>query len=159
MNKFAFALLMLIVPAVIAAAEPPAAPTLPAVQLTSITGTVVSADQLGVEKKMLLVLVTKGNPAGERFLGFLESVPDLSVDRVGIIVGGADNAIASAIAARYPALRSEWYPDPEELVAKGLNLQATPVTLGIRNSAVAWTIIGLRNEETMGKTIRGWISR
>ena len=159
MNKFVIALLMLIVPAVVAAAGPPMAPTLPVVQLTSITGTAVSADQFGVEKKMLLILVTKGNPAGERLIGFLESVPELSADRVAIIVGNGDSAVVATIAQRHQTLKVEWYPDPDEQITKGLKLQATPVILGVRSGSVAWRVVGLRDEEEMGKTLRGWISR
>lgn len=159
MNKIVMALLLLIVTAAFAAAGPPAAPTLPAVPLVSITGATVSADQLGMEKKMLLVLVTKGNPVGERFLHFLESVPDLSADRVAIIVGNGDKEVVTAISQRHPTLKVEWYPDPGEQLSKGLKLQATPVTLGVRSGLVAWTVVGLRDEEKIEKMIRGWISR
>lgn len=159
MNKFVITLLLLIVPAVVAAAGPPAAPNLPAVPLVSITGAVVSADQLGVDKKMLLVLVTKGNPAGERFLHFLESVPDLSPDRVAVIVGNGDKEVVTAISQQHQTLNVEWYSDPGEQLSKGLKLQATPVTLGVRSGSVAWTVVGLHDEEKMGKTVRGWISR
>jgi hypothetical protein len=159
MKSVIIALLWLIIPAAVSAAGAPPVPVLPVIMLTSTTGTELVLDQLGSERKVLLVLVTKGNPAGERLLGFLEDTDDLPADRVAIVVSGADGANTSAIAKRFPALTAPWYADPEEKVAKGLKLQATPVTMGIRNAAVAWKVLGLHDQEKMAKTLWGWIKQ
>ena len=159
MKRLVLPLLLFLLPVAAPAAAVPAMPTLPAVTLTSLAGTTVSLDDLGTAANVVLVLVRKGESAGERLLAFLEGLDGLPPERLAIVVGGADGAIVSAIAGRHSGVAASWYPDPDGEVAKELQLRATPVTIGARNGIVVWKVIGLHDEETMRKTLLGWGTR
>jgi len=135
-----------------------AAPQLPQVSLLAPGGATISADQIGKDKGVLMVLAKKGNPGGIKLLDFLAALkPQFPAGRLLVVVSAADDKVLQAIAGRYPTLVADWYRDPDGGVAKGLKLTTTPAILGVRMGAVAWVKAGLTDEEEMEKLLNGWV--
>ncbi|MFZ4858366.1 MAG: hypothetical protein ACOYL3_18410 [Desulfuromonadaceae bacterium] len=141
-------------------ANNPAVPDLSTVTLLSAGGTALTADQIGKDRTVLLILINKGNPGGIRMLDFLAGLePQFLADRLLVVVGGADERVFNAISGQYPKLAASWYRDPEGALANKLKLSVTPAVLGVRNTTVAWNLLGIADEELLEKTIRGWLNR
>ena len=141
-------------------AASPAAPNLSEVSLVSAGGAPFLADQIGRQQGVLLVLISKGNPGGIKILDFLATLePQFPVDRLLVVVAGADERVFKAISGKYPKLAASWYRDPEGALAKKLKLGVTPAVLGVRNATVAWNLFGIADEELLEKTMRGWLNR
>ena len=133
---------------------------LPAVALTAANGETIMADQIGKEQNVLLVLVRRGSPGGEKLLAFLNGLKQpLPAARLVIIAGGADDRHLKTLSERYRNLsHASWCRDTDELLAKGMNLQATPVVLGVRRSSADWSVVGMLDEAKMEGIFRGWVT-
>jgi hypothetical protein len=130
------------------------------VTLTTPAGEPFPADQIGTEMRVLVLLVSKGNPGGIRLLDFLASRKEpFPADRLLIIVSDADERVFKAISAKYSSLSASWYRDPENALTKKLQLSVTPAILGVYNADVSWNQFGLANPELLEKTMRGWLNR
>lgn len=137
-----------------------AAPDLSAVTLLSAGGAAFTADQIGKDRTVLLVLIRTGNPGGIRMLDFLAGLePQVPAERLLVVVGGADERVFKVISGKYPQLAATWYRDAEGGLARRLNLTVTPAVLGVRSAMVAWNLFGLADEELLEKTMRGWLNR
>lgn len=141
-----------------AAAMSPA--LLPGVNLTNVSGETVLADQIGKETTVLLVLVRRSSPGGERLLNYLNRLnPQLPAGRVCIVASGADDKLLKTMTERFKNLSNAvWYRDPDEHLMKQLNIRATPVIIGVRNAVASWSVVGMLDEKKMEGTLRGWIT-
>ena len=135
-------------------------PNMSEVTLLSAGGTAFTADQIGKDRMVLLILISKGNPGGIKMLDFLAGLePQFPADRLLVVVGGADERVFKAISGKHPKLAANWYRDPEGALAKKLKLSVTPAVMGVRDATVAWNLFGLADEELLEKTMRGWLNR
>jgi hypothetical protein len=138
----------------------PAVPDLSTVTLLSAGGTAFTADQIGKDRTVLLVLINNGNPGGIKMLDFLERLePQFPTDRLLVVVGGADERVFKAISGQHSKLAANWYRDPEGALAKKLKLVVTPAVLGVRDGTVFWNLFGIADEELLEKTMHGWLNR
>ena len=138
----------------------PAPPDLPAVSLLTAGGEPFAAEQIGREKGVLLVLISKGSPGGVKMLDFLARLePQFPAGRLLIVVAGADERVFKSISGKYPQLAATWYRDPQGALARQLKLSVTPAVLGVRDAKVAWNLFGIADEELLEKTMRGWLNR
>jgi len=130
------------------------------VTLTTPTGEPFVADQIGNELHVLVVLISTGNPGGIKLLDFLTSLkPQFPAERLLIVVSGADERVFKVISEKYPRLMAGWYRDPENALAKKLQLSVTPAILGVHNANVAWNQFGASDPKLLEKTMRGWLNR
>jgi hypothetical protein len=160
MNRLFAIVLLLLMAASPCRGTTPALPVLPAVTLLAAGGDPLDAVQIGKEKGVLLVLISKGNPGGMKMLDFLANLePQFPMDRLLIVVAGADEKVFKAVSGRYPQLVASWYRDPEGALAKKLKLAVTPVVLGVRDAKVFWNLFGVSDAELLEKTMRGWLNR
>lgn len=161
MKIFITALILLtstFIPIVSAAYQKPAA--LPVVTLFNTAGEQVSTEGIGKDKGLILLLVRKGNPGGDKLLSLLEKAgKPFPADRLLVVVGGGDEKMLKAISERHSKLVATWYRDDEDLLAIGLKLKGSPVLLGIGDGMVAWNIAGTNDLELLEKTMRGWLNR
>jgi len=140
------------------AAPPP--PDLPAVALLTAGGEPFAAEQIGKEKGVLLVLISKGSPGGIKMLDFLARLePQFPAGRLLIVLSGADERVFKSVSEKHPQLSATWYRDPQGALAKKLKLAVTPVVLGVRDAKVAWNLFGVADGELLEKTMRGWLNR
>jgi len=134
---------------------------LPAVTLTAANGESITADQIGREANvLLLVLIRRGSSGGEKLLAFLNGLKQpLPEARLVIVAGGADDKLLKTLSERYRNLASAaWYRDGDQLLSKGMNLQTTPVVVGVRRAMAAWSVIGMFDEAKMDGILRGWVT-
>jgi hypothetical protein len=129
------------------------------VTLTTPAGEPFVADQIGKEQRVLVVLISKGNPGGIKLLDFLASrKPGFPAERLLIVVSDADERVFSAISAKYPQLGATWYRDQKNTLAKKLQLGVTPAILGVFGANVAWNLFGISDAKLLDKTMRGWLT-
>ena len=158
MKHLLITVLLLTLTASLSWGAPPAA--LPTVALTTTDGSTLTADRIGTDAGVLLVLVRKGNPGGIRLLDFLASLdPPLPAGRVQVVVTGADARLLATIAGKYPGLPAQWYRDQSSALPRELRLAVTPAIMGVRADRLAWMQSGLPDTDLLEKTVRGWLNR
>lgn len=130
------------------------------VTLTTPGGEPFVADLIGKDLRVLVVLISAGNPGGIKLLDFLASLkPQFPAERLLMVISGADERVFKVIADKYPQLTASWYRDPENALAKKLQLSVTPAILGVHNANVAWNQFGISDKKLLEKTMRGWLNR
>jgi len=141
-------------------ATPPDSPHLPAGTIYNRTGEPVAAEEIGKEKGVVLLLLKNVSSGGEKLLAFVESLETpLPADRLLVVAGGVSETLLNTMATRHANLAASWYRDTDDLLAKGLDLKANPVIMGVRDGRVIWTTFGMPNPKLLEKTIHGWLNR
>ena len=141
-------------------ATPPDPPLLPAGTIYSRTGEPVAVEAIGKEKAVVLLLLKNVSSGGEKLLAFVESLETpLPADRLLVVAGGVDETLLNTMATRHGNLAASWYRDTDDLLAKGLELKANPVIMGVRDGRVIWTSVGLADKKLLEKTMHGWLNR
>lgn len=157
MKRFAVILILLALAAPVSwgtAATPPAATEL---KLLALTGDSLDAEQIGTGAGVILVIIRQGNAGGIKMLDFLGTLaPQLPAEKLLVVVSGADDRVLKAIAGNYPKLTASWYRDPENALAKKLDLTSSPAILGMLNGQVVWSKFGVTDQKLLEKTMRGW---
>jgi len=144
--------------AVALAAPPPR--TLPTFDVTAPDGSTAHAAQIARNGKWLLIFVKPHCPQCDTLLATLDSVATQEGSRVAVIVkAGTPNGLAD-LKAKYPHIaKSAWYADVHSSAAQRLMVPASPTTLGMRGTAVAWrltgTISALPTDESSGIVMAG----
>lgn len=131
---------------------------LPAFDVTAIDGSTAQSAAIARKGKWLLVFVKTNCPQCESLLSALESGATQDGSRVVIVVKAPTaNALAS-MKARYAKIpNATWYADVHAAAARSMEVPASPTTLGMRGSEVAWRLTGeisaLPTDESSGITV------
>jgi len=148
---------------VLAAAAAPAAPpprTLPGFDVVAPDGSTAQAAQIARNGKWLLIFVKPHCPQCDTLLGTLDGASTQEGSRVAVIVKtGTPNGLAE-MKAKYPHIaKAAWYADVHASAARSLVVPASPTTLGMRGTAIAWrltgTISALPTDESSGIVLAG----
>jgi hypothetical protein len=160
MNRLLLMLLMILMAAFPGRGIAAAQPDLSDVTLLTTGGAPFATDQIGRDREVLLVLISKGNPGGIQLLDYLEGLkPQIPAGQLMIVFSGADEMVVQSVSAGHSKLEATWYRDPQGTLAKKLKLATTPVVMGVRNARVAWNMFGVSNPELLEKSMRGWLNR
>jgi thiol-disulfide isomerase/thioredoxin len=135
---------------------------LPAFDLVSPSGAVVSSARFAADEHRVLVYVGPGCGSCDRLLASLAAWrATLPADRVAIVVVG-DPAAARRDAEQrsLDAIGFAWYVDVGGAAARALGVQRLPALVGIGAGELSWSIGGVLNQpEAVEQTIRSWISQ
>lgn len=158
MNRSILIVLMLMIMALPCSGETIVQSDFSGVTLTTQSGEPFVADQIGKEQRVLVVLISKGNPGGIKLLDFLSSrKPGFPADRLIIVVSDADERVLTTISGKYPQVGATWYRDQKNTLAKKLQLGVTPAILGVFGANVAWNQFGISDGKLLENTMRGWL--
>jgi hypothetical protein len=140
MRRFA-ALALLTVAAAAAHAAPPR--VLPVFDVTAVDGSTKQAAEIARAGKWLLIFVKTKCPQCESLLSTLDNAATQEGSRVVIIVKAPTANALADMKARYPRIaNATWYADVHASAARSLEVPASPTTLGMRGSGVAWRLTG-----------------
>lgn len=138
----------------------PGPPALPTGVVYNRAGEAAMLEKIGAEKGVVLLLLNNVTRGGEQLLTFMTALKTpVPADRLLVVVRGINNTLLNSLAARHAALAASWYRDPDDLIAKGLELKADPAILGIRDGRVSWMMIGIADRKLLDNTVQGWLSR
>ncbi len=150
------------------AAERKTLPDLKPVPLTGGIG-VQSAASAEVQPAVLpstgqwvLIYVDSDGGAGCRIvLNALQSPTPLpGIDRVVVIVSGPNPASREKVRELNPHLaRALWFEDPDRSIFQALQLNHLPVTIGLRDSVVQWSVGGVTSPAEVRSRIAAWVGR
>lgn len=140
MRRLAMMAIICVAAAIAEAAAPGA---LPAFDVTSSDGSTVQSAQIARNGKWLLIFVKPNCPQCETVLSSLDSESTQDGSRVAIIVKSPSANALAQLKARYPRIPgAAWYADVHAGAASSLQVPASPTTLGMRGSTVAWRLTG-----------------
>jgi hypothetical protein len=140
-----------------ASSEPGALPT---GIVYGLAGEPLATEGIGTGKEVLLVLLKNGDNGREQLLTLIEGMKKpLPPDRVLVVAGHADETLLKTMADQHKSLPAIWYRDTDELLAKGLALNASPAIMGVRDGRVIWTRFGVADRDLLEKTMQGWLNR
>ena len=116
---------------------------LPSFDVTAGDGATTQSAQIARSGKWLLVFVKPNCPQCEKLLATLESAATQEGSRVAIIVKAPTANALAELKAKYPKIaNAAWYADVHASAARSLEVPASPTTLGMRGSQVAWRLTG-----------------
>ena len=116
---------------------------LPSFDVTAGDGSTKQAAQIARNGKWLLVFVKANCPQCDALLSGLESAATQDGARVVIIVKAPTANTLAEMKARFSQIaNSAWYADVHASAARSLEVPASPTTLGMRGSEVAWRMTG-----------------
>lgn len=160
--KRAIAAFILIISLVVSAgsvlATPPA--NLPDVRLAGLNGESLNPSEFGKGRGVVVLFVRKGTPGGDILLDLMEGLErPLPAGRLIVVLSRGDENLLKLYAKRYHRLAASWCLDSGEKIAKEMKVQSTPLTMGVVNARVAWTLAGVPDAEMLEKSVRGWLNR
>jgi hypothetical protein len=134
---------------------------LPAFEVVAIDGTPAASAALASSGTALLLVVEPSCMPCDSLLRAAASGESGALERVAIVVEGADAAVARAEAARYPALAAaRWYGDPGRAAGAGLNLTGRASIVGLRGRVIEWTLGGaLADSKDLRAILGNWLAR
>jgi hypothetical protein len=137
--------------------------SLPKFDVTASDGSTKQSAQIVRNGKWLLVFVKANCPQCETLLSALESGATQEGSRVVIIVKAPTANALAELKAKYPRIaNASWYADVHFSAARSLEVPASPTTLGMRGSDVAWRLTGavsaLPTDESSGIRLSAEVS-
>jgi len=133
---------------------------MPKFQLTALDGSTVNSEKLPSPKKWLLIYVKPdcGSCAQVLKLVQQDKHPELA-PMMTIVVGGTTPDKLQDMMKGLPALQAaSWYADPSNNMSAALKLPGAPVIFGVRESTLAWQMMGMisPDPEKMTSILTSW---
>lgn len=117
--------------------------TLPGFDVTASDGSTRQSAQIARNGKWLLIFVKSNCPQCDTLLSALESAATQDGARVAIVVKAPTPNGLADLKARFPHIpNAAWYADVHAGAARSLEVPASPTTLGMRGTSVAWRLTG-----------------
>jgi hypothetical protein len=138
---------------------PTAAAPLPRVTVTTLSGQVVSSEQIPHAARWVLVYITPSCAPCEVALQAIgQQEATAAGPRIVVFVQGSTEE-ATALRATVPELEEAgWYSDPEGAAFELLRLAGVPTAIGIREQSVVWRVSGtLGDSQKLRGIVRSWI--
>lgn len=134
---------------------------LPAFELVSPAGAVVSSSQLSSEARWLLIYVSTSCGSCDRLLSALAQWrPTLPPNRIVVVIRGAREAAQAYAMQHGDAAGMAWYADADQQGGRALGLQHEPALVAIESGHVAWVVTGVLNDPSaVEPIIRNWTVR
>jgi hypothetical protein len=132
---------------------------LPDIQLTSPQGATVRGAELAMPQQWLLIYLSGNEKNDRQLLALLQEVPDEVTDRVTVIVPGATPAALEALSEKNEKLlNTRWYSDTKRSAAKLLQLSGSATIMGLRASAINWTVGGSgKDSKVLRSLMSDWV--
>lgn len=129
--------------AIAAAAHAVTPATLPSFDVTASDGSTTRSAQIARSGKWLLIFVKSNCPQCDTLLSALQSAATQDGARVAIVVKAPTANGLAQMKARFPLIaNAAWYADVHASAVRSLQVPASPTTLGMRGSTVAWRLTG-----------------
>jgi hypothetical protein len=131
----------------------------PAFQVATVDGVPTGSDRLPRQGRWLLVYVQPDCFPCESFLElFKQDQPTTLPQKIVVVVGGTV-ADARGVRATFPDLaQASWYADTLNEAFGHLQLQGTPVMLGLRQDVIEWDLTGVpADSRTMRSIVNSWL--
>jgi hypothetical protein len=132
---------------------------LPDFGITTLAGAPLRSGVISGESRWLLIYIRPDCPQCRDLMTFLAQGQPATLSQRTVIVLGGGTARGIAFSERYPKLSGfAWYLDPDLEGWERLGLTGTPVTIGIENGIMRWSLQGLPGERPRWQSIIGdWV--
>lgn len=109
----------------------------------------------------LLIYMRERCDTCEALLSHLDRDERPQAARITVIVGGAKPDALAAVAAKYPNLSAaRWFADADGSAARALQIDALPVTLGVRGQVIEWGLTGvLKDPSELESVLFTWLEK
>lgn len=133
---------------------------LPEFGLTALDGSAVKSDQLPQAGNWLLIYGQPQCSGCDAVLKVVQTAQRAGpTGKIVVVVAGSAEDVKS-VKDGYPDLAGAWYADPDMVAFKQLKLAGVPVTLGVRQNIIEWSIAGiLGNEDQLKSILTSWLER
>ncbi len=132
----------------------------PAFTVQSMSDIPVGSDQLSQAPRWILVYLTDDCRNCDEILHTLEAYRNPPISgRIAIIVGGGTTEkIHKLVGPREKLLSINWYADPDWQAYQALSISGTPVSFGIRDGVIEWSLAGTPSDKkTTDSILTDWV--
>jgi len=133
---------------------------LPSLTLVATDGTRVNTSQIPQHGKWLLFYIQGKCRDCESLLSLVnvKQYPEIAKNAV-IVVGGVSADEAAALQGKFPAWAgAAWFADPNRTLAEQLKYTGVPVTSGMNDGAITWTVRGsLSRSRDLNSIFDTWV--
>jgi len=134
---------------------------LPPLSLVSLDGQAVQASDILHQGNWLLLYVEPSCGSCTTILSAMsaEEFPGMAA-HVTVIVGGATIEQAAALASASELAGAKWVLNPDRSARTALNIKQAPMTIGMRDGTIEWTLSGvLRRSTEMTSVLVSWLKQ